>query len=1085
MSFQGGRGPDEEGEMERHHLQQQPQEGYPAPGSVPPDAAAYYAPAPHFARYGGAPPPMNQMGAPPVDHPNHPAAGYGPESAAAAARMYGHHPDQQPPQRPYPPPPPGYPYHPHMGMHHIDPRYHEAMAQYPGQHPYHGHEGQDQGRGPEAPPPGYHSMGYGYPPPHARLPPPKDGSSPVKKEKADGDTSSPGVAQSPDGSGMDTPSPQSSALTRRPNNGPHYRQVGNTIVDEHGEQQWYTGCVPLGLADDKYWLSELQVYLRSNFAEAFAATEDDIAAPMHGRNKPIILGQVGIRCMYSKNVDPAERGQQSTSYPSQISGIYNSVQQMLRLHLDCCQAIPPQVRGRIEQLRASCSSRGGRKQYWVDSAKRLGLVDTPNGIFFGRDPNGPLPPLSGPSINYKESRKKKLEAKAEAEKKREDKKAAKQQAQAKEAATQASQHERPTQPPLDARPLVYPEDKPLIADYLYLTLEQFAPCTLMEADRVGCYKDREVGFPGIACKHGVGQAGCGRYFPASEASLSQTTTSQTIMNYVRNCRHVPIEIRESLEIMKRNRMGPDGKRADKPKHGGRKVFFHRLWCRIHGLPIEEGKGEHKESKKKKLYKKPGPVPQKKKSGEDSDTDTEEEDNGHVEGEEEDSKPKAKVQKGPVPMAKRKAMSPWYEGAVLLSKSDDQHWLTEMECFSRSDLVEVFSLKKNDVLAGYTGGKEPALGQVGIRCVFSKHVDANERVSGCVAFPDMLSSIPTIVNDMIQNYFPDCPYLPDEVRQKFEKINEDEAKEPKSENPNAQQYWVDAARDIGLANIPPDGIGSPGSWGVTFRRDPLLPSPADQLDVGEEEWNKNLLVRPSDRGLCTDYVLLMMQQVRPCRFRKSDRRAGPGSRGRDRVMGFPGLASIHDANKNSLGRYFPVTAKNLTDNTSNSLQAHIAACSKVPEPIQASLAYLNHRASLQKAELSGSWKKAFFQKVWDRLHTERDWTPLEDEIPEADEDYDSGNDEEGGKYAQADNEAAEDDDEDAKEEEGGEKEEVGDQMNALIKAAAIWLTEQDQDKDPKGKKSSKGRQLPAKRAPAESDSGSRSGRGSAGKRRRSG
>jgi hypothetical protein len=74
---------------------------------------------------------------------------------------------------------------------------------------------------------------------------------------------------------------------------------GTTIIED-GEDEWYTGCVPLGLEDDKYWLSELQVYLRSNFAEAFGATEEDIAAPMHGRNKPIALGQVGIRCMHCK-----------------------------------------------------------------------------------------------------------------------------------------------------------------------------------------------------------------------------------------------------------------------------------------------------------------------------------------------------------------------------------------------------------------------------------------------------------------------------------------------------------------------------------------------------------------------------------------------------------------------------------------------------------------------------------------------------------------------------------------------------------------------------------------------------------------
>ena len=153
--------------------------------------------------------------------------------------------------------------------------------------------------------------------------------------------------------------------------------------------------------------------------------------------------------------------------------------------------------------------------------------------------------------------------------------------------SEQSGSERKIIPQIDERPLFFPEDKPLISDYLYLTLEQMSPCVLMEADRVGSYKTRKVGFPGLACKHCVGQAGCGRYFPASQASLSQTTTSQTIMNHVRNCRRCPIEIRENLEIMKRARMGPDGKRADKPKHGGRKAFFHRLWCRIQGIPMED------------------------------------------------------------------------------------------------------------------------------------------------------------------------------------------------------------------------------------------------------------------------------------------------------------------------------------------------------------------------------------------------------------------------------------------------------------------------------------------------------------------
>ena len=191
---------------------------------------------------------------------------------------------------------------------------------------------------------------------------------------------------------------------------------------------------------------------------------------------------------------------------------------MLRLHLDCCLSMPDHVRSKIDQLKLSCSSRGGRKQYWIDSAKRLGLVDTPHGIHFGRDPMGPLPPLAGPSVNSKEGRqKKKGPPKAHAAL------AISQTLPSPEPTSVASAPPSPavemesmeafidrdellpSPPPVDTRPVVFPEDQELISDYLYLTLEQMAPCVLMEADRVGCYKARQVGFPGLACRHCVGQ----------------------------------------------------------------------------------------------------------------------------------------------------------------------------------------------------------------------------------------------------------------------------------------------------------------------------------------------------------------------------------------------------------------------------------------------------------------------------------------------------------------------------------------------------------------------------------------------------
>jgi hypothetical protein len=176
------------------------------------------------------------------------------------------------------------------------------------------------------------------------------------------------------------------------------------------------------------------------------------------------------------------------------------------------------------------------------------------------------------------------------------------------------------------------------------------------------------------------------------------------------------------------------------------------------------------------------------------------------------------------------------------------------------------------------------------------------------------------------------------------------------------------------------------------------------------------------------------------------------------MGFPGICCIHCRRRNTLGRYFPVSVKNLTDSTSNSLLAHVTSCPRCPEVIKASLAYLGHRSILQKAELSGSWKKAFFQKIWSRLHVERTWT--------------EPNDDDGADASSVDEQKLSVEAEDASHDRGeagseGEKEDLGDHMNALIKAAAIWLTEQDAaTESTKGPtRASRGRALPSKRAAA--------------------
>ncbi len=243
---------------------------------------------------------------------------------------------------------------------------------------------------------------------------------------------------------------------------------------------------------------------------------------------------------------------------------------MYRLHFEQCPFIPDALKSRVANLRDShTSNRGGRKQYWIDSAKRIGLIDTLFGIHFGRDPKVPLPPLGGGGgeavskinitrmvggdafnmftnmefghllLNHQSKDQPSLDS----------------------GDTRTQNLSAPAVDDVELYPLVTSDEKHLVADYLFFALEQMQPCNLMDSDRIGCYKGRRTGFPGLACKHCVGQAGCGRYFPASEASLSQTTTSQTIINHVRNCRRCPVEVRKQLELMRRAKHCPTYKKV--------------------------------------------------------------------------------------------------------------------------------------------------------------------------------------------------------------------------------------------------------------------------------------------------------------------------------------------------------------------------------------------------------------------------------------------------------------------------------------------------------------------------------------------
>jgi hypothetical protein len=145
-------------------------------------------------------------------------------------------------------------------------------------------------------------------------------------------------------------------------------------------------CLPAILARpaDKMKLSEHQHLLRFQI-EAFAATEEDVSTHTRGRNKPIILGQVGIRCRHCAHIPVSRRQKGSTYFPASILGIYQAAQNMSTAHIQCglCTEMPEQLKEQFKHSIAMKSSgNGAGRPYWAQSAKEMGLVDTEDGIRF-------------------------------------------------------------------------------------------------------------------------------------------------------------------------------------------------------------------------------------------------------------------------------------------------------------------------------------------------------------------------------------------------------------------------------------------------------------------------------------------------------------------------------------------------------------------------------------------------------------------------------------------------------------------------------------------------------------------------------
>jgi hypothetical protein len=133
---------------------------------------------------------------------------------------------------------------------------------------------------------------------------------------------------------------------------------------------------------DDFYLTEYQCLLRQQI-ELFEATIHDVQASAQGRNSPIQVGQVGIRCRHCSSLHIKCRSRGAVYFPRSIDGIYQVAQNLTKIHLcQGCASVPDSLRKRLTELSKVNKRASGGKRYWNERVRELGIYEDGKGIRF-------------------------------------------------------------------------------------------------------------------------------------------------------------------------------------------------------------------------------------------------------------------------------------------------------------------------------------------------------------------------------------------------------------------------------------------------------------------------------------------------------------------------------------------------------------------------------------------------------------------------------------------------------------------------------------------------------------------------------
>lgn len=479
-----------------------------------------------------------------------------------------------------------------------------------------------------------------------------------------------------------------------------------------------------------------------------------------------------------------------------------------------------------------------------------------------------------------------------------------------------------------------------IPDSLFVAMGQFRACGLTQDDRVGKYKNRELGFVGMCCKHCGGQPGFGRYFPGSyDSFLNGTNCTGAIKHIQSECRACPERVRETVLALEQQEVEGaattlDTASAHRPRHGSRKRFFSYVWSRLRDIQLPETANDENEI-------------------------------GH-----------------PVVVVTTED----HDVSLLdhiLAQSDivsikDRHLVSDTTLVAMAQMKMCYITEEDRI----GRCKDHKVGFKGLCC---KHCGGKAGKPGYGRyFPSSLRSLAQAdsCQQIIKHVSSKCTSCPADIRSVILEMHRLETSERiryGSRRIFFRRVWTrlhGEASDV--AENPLSDADEPDEVNVSINEDSTNkndPKKSKEDDDDENfSWDRIIgnseVVTISDRGLISDAQLAAIAQMSLCKLTEVDRIGWF----KNRSIGFGGLCCKHCGGRPSFGRYFPNSVRSFAQTTSSqTIISHVALyCQECPKDIRSTVLRLQRKEHSSEGTMTSNnsmygSRKIFFDRVWARMH----------------------------------------------------------------------------------------------------------------------